>query len=173
MSRRFRCGWLPLRQAFGFVARHHRHHEPPQGAIAALGLWEADDLVGVSVIARPVSRVLQAQGVIEITRLCTVEGLEGIGEHANAAASTLYARSRRLAAAFGFQRIVTYTLASERGSSLLGDGWQPDLALAGGGEWDRPSRRREVARHPTEPKRRWWHDLDAQPDLVLAAISRR
>lgn len=53
----------------------------------------------------------------------------------------------------GCRRIVTYTLASEPGTSLKASGW----TLAGevrGRSWNCKSRPR-TNKHPTEAKRRW------------------
>lgn len=160
MARRFRIAWVPLREAHRFVARHHRHHVPAQGGIVALGLWEGDKLFGVGVLGRPVSRELQSQGWAEVTRLC-------VTEDARHAASALYARLRRSAQALGFVRVVTYTLPEESGASLRAAGWQPELGLTAGGEWDTPSLRRNPANYPTARKIRWWADLKAQTELEI------
>lgn len=167
MSRRFTTRWVSLREADRFIAKHHRHHAPAQGGIVALGLWEGQQLVGVSVLGRPVSRMLQEQGVVECIRSCVLPELAGRGNHANCAASALASKLRRVAQALGFERMVTYTLTTESGSSLEGDGWQEDLDLAGGGEWDTPSRPRDAANYPTSRKRRWWAALKAQKEIEL------
>ena len=126
----------------------------------ALGLWEGTQLVGVGVLGRPVSRKLQEQGVAEITRLC-------VREDARHAASALAAAVRRLGQSLGFVRLVTYTLVEESGSSLRADGWQPDLALAGGGEWHTPSRPAMPANFPTARKIRWWAPIKQQRSIDL------
>ena len=167
MTRRFSCRWLPLRDATAFIARHHRHHDPAQGAIVALGLWEGERLVGAGVLGRPVSRELQRRGMAEVTRLAVLPELEGVGEHAACAASVLYSRLRRASDALGFARTLTYTLPEESGASLRGDGWQRDLELVGGGEWAKPSRPRASATHPTQRKVRWWAPLKAQKEIAL------
>ena len=158
--RRFRTRWIPLREADRFVAKHHRHHVPAQGGIVALGLWEADRLLGVAVLGRPVSRELQRQQVAEITRLCVLDD-------ARHASSALLARARRAAQALGFERLVTYTLPEEGGASLRAAGFQADLGLTNGGEWDTPTLRRNPALHPTARKARWWSNLRQQPELEL------
>lgn len=157
---RFQTRWIPLREAHRFVARHHRHHAPAQGGIVALGLWEGDRLLGVGILGRPVSRELQAQGAVEVTRLCTID-------EAQHAASALYGRLRRVAQAMGFIRVVTYTLPEEGGASLRAAGFQPDLTLTAGGEWDTPSLRRNPANFPTARKIRWWTEIRAQTELEI------
>jgi hypothetical protein len=63
----------------------------------------------------------------------------------------------------GYDKIVTYTLVSENGSSLKASGFK-DCGEAGGGSWDKPSRHREESRmtlfgeekkYPREKKIRW------------------
>lgn len=171
MGERLTPRWLPLREAARFVAQHHRHHDPMQGGIVAIGLWHGQELIGVAVIGRPVSRMLQQQGVCEFVRTC-------VRDDWSMAASQLLARARRVAATLGFPKAVTYTLPEESGSSLLGDGWVEEQdgegrpLLFGGGEWTRPSRAREIATAPTGRKRRWWHDLDKQPDMLAPGANR-
>jgi hypothetical protein len=160
VSRRFASRWITQADAARFIAKHHRHHTPPVGAITCLGLWEGETLVGVGVLGRPVSRMLQAQGVCEITRLCVAPDVLH-------AASALAARVRLVAQALGFARCVTYTLAEEGGASLRAAGFQADMELAGGGEWSVPSRLREKANYPTARKVRWWAPLKAQGEIPL------
>ena len=150
--------WLPLRDAHAFVAKHHRHHVPAQGGILAIGIWTCGQLVGCGVIGRPVARN-HAEGVCEVTRTCVLPS----AEHA---ASALLGHLRRTAQVLGFQRMVTYTLPTESGISLRAAGWRQD-DLAGGGEWDKPGRRRMPADYPIQRKIRWWRDLDKQQELQL------
>ena len=49
--------------------------------------------------------------------------------------------------------VITYTLASEPGTSLVAAGWVRDAEVVGR-SWDTPSRRR-TDQHPTEDKVRW------------------
>lgn len=158
--RRFSTRWVPLKEAARFIAVHHRHHDPVQGGIIALGLWEGEALVGVGVLGRPVSRALQAAGAVEVTRLC-------VRQDSRHAASALLAALRRVGQALGFARIVTYTLAEEGGASLRAAGWQAELQLVEGGEWNRQDRPRLPATHPTGRKVRWWVPLRAQREIIL------
>jgi hypothetical protein len=166
-GRRFSTRWIPLREAHRFVALHHRHHDPAQGGIVALGLWEGDRLVGVGIIGRPVSRELQRQRVAECIRSCILDDIPRSGDHASGAASFLTARLRLLGQALGFLRLVTYTLPHESGASLRADHWTRDLELVGGGEATRPSRPRAQANFPTERKVRWWAPLKEQKEIAL------
>jgi hypothetical protein len=149
-----------LREACGFIARHHRHHVPPQGGLVAMGLWEGEKLVGIAMLGRPVSRVAQANGDVELTRLCVLPGVEH-------AASALQARMRRVAQSLGFNRMITYTLANEAGASMRAAGMQRDLKLTEGGEWTTPSLKRLPANFPTARKIRWWTELKSQHEIEL------
>jgi hypothetical protein len=137
---------LTQREAFAFVERHHRHHRPPVGHLFAIGAAKGDEIVGVAVVGRPVSRMLQRDPyTAEVTRLCT-DGTRN-------ACSFLYGAAWRAARAIGYRRLVTYTLAEEGGASLCGAGWRV-VAETAGGSWDRPSRPR-VDMHPLQGKLRW------------------
>ena len=67
----------------------------------------------------------------------------------------LYGACRRAAGALGFRKVVTYTLASESGSSLRGDNWQQESFLAARGGWDCPSRTRGAGTVDRTAKIRW------------------
>ncbi len=106
---------------------------------------EASQLVGVALVGRPVSRMLQREGALEVTRLAT-DGTPG-------ACSFLLARARQVAGAMGASKLVTYTLPEEGGASLRGAGFT-SAGEAGGGSWNRPGRRR--GHHaPIQTKLRW------------------
>lgn len=129
---------ITQREAFAFIREHHRHHRPPVGAKFVLSCYWFDHLVGVSVVGRPVSRVFDDGWTAEVTRLCT----DGWTPHV---ASKLYAASWRAARAMGYKRLITYTLASESGTSVKAAGWRivyatKDRPMG----WDTPSRSREV-----------------------------
>lgn len=70
----------------------------------------------------------------------------------------------RIAKELGYERILTYILASEQGTSLKASNWTLDAESAGGGGWNVPSRPRVVeeedlfgnrTKYPTEKKQRW------------------
>jgi hypothetical protein len=123
----------------------HRHHKPVVGCKFCIGAGAAGELVGVAIIGRPVARMLQDGRTVEVTRCCTN------GYHN--ACSFLYGAAWRAAQCLGYERMVTYTLASESGSSMRATGWRR-VGKCGGGSWSRPSRLREDA-HPLEIKVRW------------------
>lgn len=105
-------------EANQFVASFHRHNKPVQGAKFAIGATHSDRLVGVAIVGRPVSRRLDDGVTAEITRCCVS------GDAPKGACSFLYSRCWRAWAAMGGQRMVTYTLDTESGSSLRGAGFR-------------------------------------------------
>lgn len=62
------------------------------------------------------------------------------------------AACRRTAAALGYRRVITYTLASEPGTSLRAAGWHP-TATVRAGPWSRRARPRQAGL--LADKRRW------------------
>ena len=138
---------ITLTDAHSFVEQHHRHHRPAQGGLFAVGCAVGDDVVGVAVIGRPVTRALQDGWTAEVTRLCT-DGTQN-------ACSMLYAASWRACRALGYKRLVTYTLASEPGTSLVAAGWSMKARVIGK-TWNGPNRGRpRVDKHPLQDKIRW------------------
>ena len=53
----------------------------------------------------------------------------------------------------GYQRLITYTLDTEPGTSLRAAGFRID-GYTRGGSWNRPNRAR-IDKHPTTRKARW------------------
>ena len=67
----------------------------------------------------------------------------------------LYAAAWRATRAMGYQKLITYILDSEPGTSLRAAGWKL-IGKAGGGTWNRPnSGRPRVDTHPLQGKLRW------------------
>lgn len=142
---------ITLKEAQGFVAEHHRHNIPPVGHKFSVGLKSNGELIGVAIAGRPVSRILDDGKTLEILRVC----VEGYHKNAN---SILYAACVKAGKALGYTTIITYTLESETGSSLLATGFAPVAHTAPRRGWDTPSRPREkLDKYPTEGKIRWEH----------------
>lgn len=139
---------VSLNAARSWIAECHRHlRRPVTGWLFGVEILSDDgERIGVACAGRPASRMLQDGETCEITRVAVVEG------HRNAC-SFAYGALRRAAAALGYARVVTYTLADEPGSSLRAAGFV-DCGPAGGGEADRPSRRRGPVEQ-SGMKRRW------------------
>lgn len=107
---------LSWRAACQFIAEHHRHHKPPRGQKFAIGVvTPTGDLVGVATCGRPVARHYDDGVTLEVNRSCT-----NGWPNAN---SFLYGACRKIAAAMGYSRILTYTEESESGASLRAAAW--------------------------------------------------
>lgn len=129
-------------EAFAFIEHHHRHHKKPVGSIFQIAVSDGEKIVGVSVIGRPVSRMLQNGFTAEVTRLCT-DGTPN-------ACSILYSASWRTAKELGYRRLITYILDTENGASLRASNWKL-VGERGGGSWSVKSRPR-VDKHPLQGK---------------------
>jgi hypothetical protein len=128
-----------------YVRQFHRHHRPPVSALFAVACAAGERVCGVAIVGRPVARMLQDGWTAEVTRLAT-DGTRN-------ACSILYAACWRASRALGYRKLITYTLASEGGSSLRAAGWR-EVGRVSGRSWNCKSRPR-VDRHPTQDKIRW------------------
>jgi len=137
---------ITWREAKQFIAEHHRHHIPPQGWKFGIAVNDGEKVVGVVTVGRPVARNLDDGWTLEVTRCCTVEGAKN-------AASMLYGAAWRAAKAMGYKRLITYTLKSETGTSLVAAGYK-QLYTTRGGSWSVKSRPR-VDKHPLGEKTLW------------------
>ena len=153
-SGRLRLIPVSLAEANAFVDEHHRHHRHVAGHKFSLGCEQDGKLVGVAIVGRPVSRYLDNGKTLEVTRLCTT------GE--KNACSFLYGAAARAAKALGYEKIITYTLDSEPGTSLRAAGWKC-TGLAGGLEWT-GKRRPEGAQYPAQRKLRYEKNFKPQED---------
>jgi hypothetical protein len=126
---------VSFRDACGFVAMWHRHHQPPIGCKFCIGVANGDDvLVGVAIVGRPVARMADDGLTLEVTRTAT-DGTPNTN-------SMLYGAARRAAYALGYRRLISYTQAGESGSSLRAAGWRVLAERPAKPGWDRPSRPR-------------------------------
>jgi len=109
---------ITLAHANEFVSTYHRHNKPVQGCKFCIGCSNGDQLIGVVIVGRPISRHKEDGFTAEVTRCCI---LESAPKGTN---SFLYASAWRAWRAMGGRKIITYTLQSESGSSLRGSGWK-------------------------------------------------
>lgn len=149
---------ITRRAARGFVAAHHRHAaSPPPGWLFGVGLYRDGELVAVGIAGRPVARNLDDGETVEIARITT------LGDRN--ACSTLYGALCRAAQALGYRRAITYTLASEPGTSPAAAGFSRAADTCEAPSWARDQRARYDAdlfgtpRRDTGPKVRWVRDL--------------
>jgi len=149
-SKGMRAKPLTLKQANTLVELLHRHHKPVVGHRFSIGAEADGELVGAVIIGRPVARAVDQYSVAEVTRLVT-------NGHRNAC-SFLYGRAARVAQTMGFDRIQTYILESEPGTSLLAAGWHCEGKLRPNGRgWNNRANRRTD--QPVEPKVRWCREF--------------
>lgn len=154
---RLRLRPISLADAQAFIERHHRHRGKVVGHKFSIGVVDDDGVLrGVVVAGRPVARELQDGVTAEVTRLCT--------DGSPNACSMLYAAAWRAARAMGYERMGTYILASEDGTTLRAAGWRFCYATRAGRSWDAPSRPRDHG--DREAKERW--EVSAAP---LPALS--
>jgi hypothetical protein len=139
---------LTLAQANDLVERLHRHHKPARGHRFSIGVERDGEIVGAAVVGRPVSRGFDSYRVAEVTRLVT----DGTRD----ACSMLYGAAARIARDMGFDRIQTYILDSEPGTSLRAAGWTLEGVTAGG-DWNHSAAYQGTRRtdQPMGPKQRW------------------
>jgi hypothetical protein len=137
---------LELRDLNDLVARLHRHHKPVQGHRFSIGCMQGDTLVGGASVGRPVARNCDQKRTVEVTRLVT-DGTKN-------ACSKLYGAAARVAQELGYERIQTYVMDSEPGTSLRAAGWTFD-GVTRGGDWTRASKPGRRQDQPQGQKHRW------------------
>lgn len=154
-------------ELFKLIDGNHRHHDAPRGWHFGVVARRGALVVGVVTCGRPVSRHLQAQGCVEVTRCCVF----GDDRLKRDVASALYRAAFReyvrrdctwtteKGKTSVFSKLITYTLPTESGASLRAAGFQ-DEGAAGGGSWARAARPRE-AKAPVDVKTRWSLPLPA------------
>jgi len=135
---------ISLKQANEYVTDYHRHHKAVRGCKFCIGLKSANDIVGVAICGRPVSRHYDDGITLEINRLCT-------NGHKNAC-SRLYGACVRIAKEMGYKKIITYILESENGASLKASNFVCE-GQAGGKMWTGTRCRDNGV--PKEMKQRW------------------
>jgi hypothetical protein len=142
------------RELCAFVDEHHRHHDKPTGWKWGHVVRNGPDVVGVAMVGRPVGRWRpdRAEGIVEVNRCAAREDLApGLAFNA---CSMLYGAAFRRAMREGYDRVITYTLASEHGASLRAAGFRIEAKVRGR-SWSCKSRPRSTPAKLTVPKLRW------------------
>lgn len=115
---------------------HRTHPRPPAGHKFSVGVaTEADVLVGVAIVGRPVARAFDDGMTLEVRRSVT-DGTRN-------ANSMLYGACARAAFALGFSRLITYTQDGETGASLRAANWRVVAERPARAGWSTPSRPRD------------------------------
>lgn len=137
---------LALFEANVFIVQYHRHHQSVIGHKFSLGVADEDGTIrGVAVVGRPTARHSDDGWTLEVTRVAS-DGCPN-------ACSALYAACWRAVKALGYRRLLTFTLDSEPGTSLVAAGWRI-VGETPGRSWSVPSRPR-VDKHPLQGRFRW------------------
>lgn len=146
---------LELKDLNALVERFHQHHKKVQGHRFSLGLKIDGRLVAGLSVGRPVARKTNQRKVLEVTRL--------VSDGTDNACSFLYAAAARVGKALGYERIQTFILDSEPGTSLRAAGWVFEGESKGRDGWKtRPNRR---ADQPQCVKHRYSKILNAARSL--------
>lgn len=125
---------ISFKEAKEFVNQFHRTHKAPQGCKFCLAVSDGIQTVGVAVIGRPLSRLLDDGKTVELTRMCVKNGFKNV-------CSFLYGRAARIAGEMGYDKIITYIEETESGKSLKASGWKFEGTVKGH-DWNCPGRPR-------------------------------
>lgn len=168
---------IPFDEAMAFIEEHHEHNGRLPGWKWGHGLYNGSDLIGVAVVGRPRARHLNRTvnhphrpNLLEVNRVCVRRDINPALTWN--ACSKLYgicvreAKRRNRTDVDPIERLITYTLKSEAGTSLKAAGWELESSSRGG-SWSSPSRPRTTPT-PTAPKWRWTYRLTpaVQPLLL-------
>ena len=122
---KYRIQPISIRDANSFVDQHHRTRWGVKGAKFAISLVDVDSRgVGVVIVGRPVSRVLDNGVTAEVTRMALLEGIKN-------GASQLLGAARRTCKGMGYQTLQTYISEDESGVSLKASGWTLEAVAVG------------------------------------------
>lgn len=156
---------LELAEANAAVVAWHRHHQPTIGHRFSIGAVDFDGtLHGAAIVGRPVARMAGTpRAVLEVVRLST--------DGTHNACSILYAAAARAGRALGFERIQTYILEEEQGTTLRASGWTCE-GEAGGGQWKHTDGKPRRTDQPIGMKQRWAKSLNAVQPMVHVPMSR-
>ena len=143
---------ITQRDAKEWVNTHHKHNKAPHGDVFRVAARADEMIVGVAMVGRPVSRVLQSQGAAEVIRMCLVEGAP------KNTASFLYGRCIRAARALGYTALYTYSLDFEEGASIRASSFVVDGHVRGR-SWSCKGRPRVDQPFQKTNKIRWKKEL--------------
>jgi hypothetical protein len=154
---------ITLREANDFVEQFHRHNgrTTRDGGKFAIGAVFDGELIGVAIVGNPLSATFMDGLTAEVLRVCTRP------EAPQNTNSFLYGRCWRIWQAMGGEKIVTYTLQTESGSSLKGAGWKIVGQVKPHDNWERKSKQDGLSRQwqPIygQMKFRWQNGKEPNP----------
>ena len=109
-----------LRQANAVVYCWHTHNRPVTGWKFGASVWDDLTMIGVCIVGRPVSRVLDDGESLEITRLAMMHNAP------KNAASMLIGSCTKAAKSMGIKKVYSYTLSDELGACYSACGFYPE-----------------------------------------------
>jgi hypothetical protein len=136
-----------LKEVNELIARWHLHDNPVKGHRFSLKAVDQDGVVhGAAIIGRPVAGNNDQREWVEIIRLMT-DGTPKVR-------TLLYRAAARAAGEMGYEKIVTFILDEEDGSTLRAAGWACE-GSADGGDSNVPSRGGRHVDRLMGPMKRW------------------
>jgi len=141
---------ISFKKACDFVNTIHRHHKAPQGHKFSISVVnEHDEIIGVVMVGRPLSRYLDNGFTSEVTRMAS-DGTPNV-------CSMLYSAAWRASKAMGYTKIITYILETETGISLRASGWIKEADLKAQTQWgqSRKAKNRIISPVQGVNKQRW------------------
>jgi len=145
---------ITLKKANQIIKEFHRHNDVVVGCRYCLAALHEDEIVGVAVVGRPLSRRLDDELTAEITRVCVKDNAP---KNTN---SFLYGRCWRVWQQMGGKRMITYTLQEESGSSLKAVNWKI-IGETGGWEQNKgwttreSNKQKQMDMFNKDTKRKW------------------
>lgn len=139
---------IHIKDADKFVKAHHRHNKQAGNGKFAISAYVVETMVGVAIAGRPRSRKLDNGKTLEVYRVCT-NGYRN-------ATSFLYSRVKRIAQLMGYEKVITYTLQEESGSSLFAIGATVEREVTHKKQWNNHGKvKRSIQAVTVAPKFRW------------------
>lgn len=137
---------ISLRKANDFVEQFHRHSKRTarDGGKFAIGCTDGENLVGVAIVGNPLSATYMNGLTAEVLRVCVVP------DAPKNACSFLYGACWRACRAMGYQKLITYTLQKESGTSLRASGWICVAEVAPHNRWAEKGNRDDLTRKHQE-----------------------
>lgn len=139
---------VSLAQANEHVAAWHRHNAPVVQCVFSVGVSDGGGVLrAVAICERPKARGNADGDTIEVTRVAS-DGTVN-------ACSMLYGACARAAFALGFRRVITYTQATEPGSSLRAAGYRVIASRPPRAGWHTVSRPRSDVNYRSVQRQLW------------------
>lgn len=147
---------ITLKSANEFVKQYHRHNLPTVGCKFVIACYDNNRLCGVAICGRPTARNADDGKTLEIYRNCT-DGTYN-------ACSKLYGACIRISKEMGYEKVITYTLDSENGTSVLASNFSYDGRAGLPEQTGHRQKSRSVA--PKEYKKRYVYTIKEDKQMA-------